>query len=260
MKPHIVAIIPARHGSTRLPGKPLIPLAGKPMVLHVVERANQARLVDRVIVATDDERVVDIVVAAGFEAQMTSTQHRTGTDRLAEVAARLEADIIVNVQGDEPLLAPDTIDAAIGPLLEDAEVLVATTCEPITCIEDVINPSVVKVVRDSMGFALYFSRSPIPFPRDEVLTRGSLGTALSTRPELFKLFAKHSGLYAFRRDSLIRFSSLPSSELERTESLEQLRLLENGLRIKVVPVHHRSIGIDTFEDLEQVRFLFSRSE
>jgi 3-deoxy-manno-octulosonate cytidylyltransferase (CMP-KDO synthetase) len=248
-----VAIIPARYASTRLPGKPLLEIAGRPMILHVVERALKASAINRVIVATDDERVRRAVTEAGYETMMTSPEHRTGTDRLAEVAAQIEAEIIVNVQGDEPLIEPATIDAAVAPLLADPAMVMSTTCEPIESAADALNPNVVKVVTDGNGFALYFSRSPLPFPRAEALQHGSLEAALRAQPELLKLFAKHTGLYVYRRDFLLTFARLASTPLERIESLEQLRALEHGCRIKVVAVEHRSISVDTPEDLERVR-------
>ena len=253
MSDSVVAIIPARYASTRLPGKPLVEIAGRPMILHVVERARLASSINRVIVATDDERVFRTVTAAGAEAIMTSPAHRTGTDRLAEVAAQLDAEIIVNVQGDEPLIEPATIEAAVAPLIADASIAMSTTCEPIESIADVLNPNVVKVVTDSEGFALYFSRSPIPFPRTEALQYSSLEAALRAQPQRLTLFAKHTGLYAYRRDFLLMFARLEPTPLERTESLEQLRALEHGYRIKVIKVAHRSIGVDTTEDLERVR-------
>ncbi|HZS05073.1 MAG TPA: 3-deoxy-manno-octulosonate cytidylyltransferase [Blastocatellia bacterium] len=253
MNHHVVAIIPARYASTRLPGKPLVEIAGRPMILHVVERARLAPSISRVIVATDDERVLLAVAEAGAEAMMTSPDHASGTDRLAEVAAQLNADIIVNVQGDEPLIEPATIEAAVAPLIENSAIVMATTCEPIESIEDALNPNVVKVVTDRDGFALYFSRSPIPFPRAEALAHGSVEAALRARPELLGVFAKHTGLYAYRRDFLLKYARLEPTPLERTESLEQLRALEHGYRIKVVKVAHRSIGVDTPGDLERVR-------
>lgn len=261
MPRRIVAVIPARYTSTRLPGKPLIDLAGKPMIMRVVERTRMVAAIDRVIVATDDERVWRVVKEAGEEAMMTSPDHQTGTDRLAEVAAGLDAEIIVNVQGDEPLIEPATIEAALAPLVEDASILMATTCEPIEMVADVLSPNVVKVVTDRDGFALYFSRQPVPFPRAEVNEHGSLAAALAARPALLKLFAKHTGLYVYRRDFLFTYAQLAPTPLERTELLEQLRVLEHGYRIKVVRSAHRSIGVDTPEDLERVRRLFAhRSE
>jgi 3-deoxy-manno-octulosonate cytidylyltransferase (CMP-KDO synthetase) len=255
MNQRITAIIPARYASTRLPGKPLLEIAGRPMILHVVERAKQVSSISRVIVATDDIRVLNAVIAAGEEAMMTSPAHVSGTDRLAEVAAQLDADIIVNVQGDEPLISPATIEAAIAPLMENAAIVMATTCEPLESVEDLLNPNVVKVVTDCDGFALYFSRSPIPFPRAEALAHGSPEAALRARPELLRLFAKHTGMYVYRRDFLLKYAGWESTPLERAESLEQLRALEHGCRIRVVKVAHRSPGVDTPEDLERVRNL-----
>lgn len=260
MNQRITAIIPARYASTRLPGKPLLEIAGRPMILHVVARAGEVSAISRVIVATDDERVLKAVLAAGAEAVMTSPDHVSGTDRLAEVAARLDAEIIVNVQGDEPLIAPATIEAAIAPLLADDSIVMATTCEPIASVEDLLNPNVVKVVTDPAGFALYFSRSPIPFPRAEALAHGSPEAALRARPELLARFAKHTGLYVYRRDFLLQYAGWESTPLERLESLEQLRVLEHGCKIKVVKVAHRSPGVDTPEDLERVRELMKAQQ
>jgi 3-deoxy-manno-octulosonate cytidylyltransferase (CMP-KDO synthetase) len=255
MNHKVVAIIPARYASTRLPGKPLIEIAGKPMILRVVERARQAATISRVIVATDDQRVFQAVANADEEAVMTSPNHATGTDRLAEVAAKLDAEIIVNVQGDEPLIEPSTIEAAVAPLIADPSIVMSTTCEPIESAEDALKPNVVKVVVDRAGFALYFSRNPIPFPRAAVLEHGSIGAALRARPELLKTFNKHTGLYAYRRDFLLTYAKLPPTTLEQSEALEQLRALEHGYKIKVVPVAHRSIGVDTPEDLDLARRL-----
>lgn len=254
---HITAIIPARYASSRLPGKPLLEIVGKPMILHVVERARLVKAIDRVIVATDDERIFQVVTAAGAEARMTSPAHQTGTDRLAEVAAQLESEIIINVQGDEPFIEPSTIEAALQPLLDDDSIVMATTCEPILSAADVLNPNVVKVVTDQAGWALYFSRQPIPFPRAEVLAHGSLTAALEAQPELLSLFAKHTGLYVYRREFLLTYAHLPQTPLERSEALEQLRALEHGYHIKVVSTAHRSIGIDTPEDLVTARTLVS---
>ena len=253
----VVAIIPARYASSRLPGKPLLEMAGRPMILHVTAQARRARGIDRVIVATDDERVYEAVAAAGEEAWMTSPAHRTGTDRLAEVAASLTEEIIVNVQGDEPLISPATIEAALAPLLADPAIEMSTTAEPIESVEDVLNPNVVKVVTDGAGFALYFSRSPIPFPRAAVQAAGSIEAALRAQPDLLGLYAKHTGLYVYRREFLLRYARLAPTPLESQELLEQLRALEHGGRIRVVRVAHRSIGVDTPEDFERVRALLS---
>jgi 3-deoxy-manno-octulosonate cytidylyltransferase (CMP-KDO synthetase) len=249
----VIAIIPARYASTRLPGKPLLEIGGKAMILRVVECATAVNSIHQVIVATDDQRIFEVVTQAGYEAMMTRTDHQTGTDRLAEVAEKLDAEIIVNVQGDEPFIEAATIEAALKPLLLDEKIMMATTCEPIDAVADVMNPNVVKVVRDQENFALYFSRNPIPYLRSEVQTHGSMENALHTKPELLKSFFKHTGLYVYRREFLLEYAKMAPTFLEQAEALEQLRVLENGFRIKVVEVAHRSIGIDTPEDLEKVR-------
>lgn len=256
MKDEVVAVIPARYASSRLPGKPLADIAGRPMIVRVAERARQARLVSRVIVASDDIRIISAVKSAGFEALPTSAEHSTGTDRIAEVARNLSENIIVNLQGDEPLLSPTTIDAAVEPLMSDPELLMTTTCEPLGSARDLMDPNAVKVVVDACGNALYFSRSPIPYPRDFVLRYGSLIDAISAEPALLDSFNRHTGLYAYRRDFLLRFASMPRSPLEQLESLEQLRALEAGIRIRVVRCSERSLGVDTPEDLERARRLF----
>lgn len=257
MNSKVVAIIPARYASTRLPGKPILDIGGKPMVVRVAERARQVSSINRIIIATDDQRIFDAVAAAGEEVMMTSPDHQTGTDRLAEVAAKLDAEIIVNVQGDEPLIEPATIEAAIAPLLADNSIVMSTTSEPIESDADLLNPNVVKVVTDPEGFALYFSRSPIPFPRSAVQAHGSIEAALAARPELLSQYAKHTGMYVYRREFLLNYAKLPSTPLEQSELLEQLRALEHGYKIKVVKVTHRSIGVDTPEDLERVRQIFN---
>ena len=229
------------------------------MILHVVERALGASNVSRAIVATDDERILSCVQDAGREAVMTSKLHRSGSDRLAEVAATLdEADVIVNVQGDEPLISPETIERAVDELLNADEAQIVTTCEALTA-EDVLSADVVKVVMDAGGRALYFSRSPIPYPRDAVKKHGSLEKALRHDATLLATFRKHTGLYVYRRGFLLEYSAWPQSELERTESLEQLRALERGAIIKVVEASAPSIGVDTAEDLERVRAILEVS-
>ena len=253
MKGEAVAIIPARYSSTRLPGKPLLPLARIPMIMHVVERASRACLVSRVIVATDDERIAEAVEAHGGESRMTSPNLTSGTDRVAEVAAQLDSEFIVNVQGDEPLIEPSTIDAAIEPLIKDQQIQISTTSEPIDSVEDLFNPGVVKVVSDARGFALYFSRSPIPYAR---LAGGlTLEDLLRADPALLSNYRKHSGLYAYRAGFLRQFARMEPSPLERLEALEQLRAIENGFEIRVVRVEHRSIGVDTRQDYERVKRL-----
>ena len=254
-----IAIIPARYESTRLPGKPLLPLAGKSLVLWVVERALAARQVVRAIVATDDERIFEVVTGAGYEAVMTRGDHPSGTDRVAEVAQSLARDqIIVNVQGDEPLISPQTIDAAIDALTNSDEVQIATTCEPIVHPAEVTDPNVVKVVTDPNGRALYFSRSPVPFPEASVRRHGSMAAALVNEPQLLAQFKKHTGLYVYRREFLLEFASWPPSALEQAEKLEQLRALERGVRIKVVAAASASIGVDTAHDLERVRAILEQ--
>jgi 3-deoxy-manno-octulosonate cytidylyltransferase (CMP-KDO synthetase) len=204
-----------------------------------------------VIVATDDERIVEAVSAHGGEALMTSPNHTSGTDRVAEVSAQLDSDIVVNVQGDEPLIEPSTIDAAIAPLVEDSRIQISTTSEPISAVEDVFSSSVVKVVTDARGFALYFSRSPIPYSR--IAGEMTLEASLRADAALLSAYRKHSGLYAYRAEFLRQYAGLEPSALERLEALEQLRAIENGFRIRVVRVEHRSIGVDTMRDFERVR-------
>jgi 3-deoxy-manno-octulosonate cytidylyltransferase (CMP-KDO synthetase) len=261
-KPHknVVAIIPARYQSTRLPGKALEEIAGKPMICWVVERTMSAATVSRVIVATDDERIFDSVTSRGYEAMKTSTHHASGTDRIAEVAEKLEdAELIVNVQGDEPMIAPDTIDRAVTALSEAkanaTQPGIATTWETIETAADVLDRNVVKIVVDESGRALNFSRSPIPHPDAAVKRYGSIEMALEKEPTLVHLFRKHTGLYVYVRDVLLEFARWPQSELERRESLEQLRALEHGVIVRAVKAVCPSIGVDTLTDLQRVRSL-----
>ena len=244
MTARVVAVVPARWGSTRLPGKPLADIGGKPMVRHVVERAARARAVERVIVATDDERIAAAVRGFGGEVVMTGAGFATGTDRVAHVAAGLpEADIVVNVQGDEPLLEPAMIDEAVQPLLADAALPVGTLARRIVDPAELSAPGVVKVVADRRGRALYFSRAPVPFARDLA------PAALVGRGAAFA----HVGLYVFRRDFLLRFPLLPRTVLEEVEQLEQLRILEHGFPIAVTVTAYASIAVDTEADLVRVR-------
>jgi 3-deoxy-manno-octulosonate cytidylyltransferase (CMP-KDO synthetase) len=243
MGSRVVAIIPARYESTRLPGKPLADIQGQPMIQRVYERAARAPGVDRVLVATDDARIRDAVKRFGGEAVMTSAAHRTGTDRIAEVAAELDADVIVNVQGDLPLLDPAVVASAIAPLRADPGLPMATIKTAIRSDEELRNPNVVKVVTDRDGFALYFSRSPLPYWRDGLPAEG--------------LAHKHIGLYVYRRDFLLTFARLEATPLEQAEQLEQLRALEWGFRIKVVEVAAASIEVDTLRDLERARAMLA---
>ncbi len=250
-----VAVIPARYSSTRLPGKPLLDISGKPLILWVAERALSARSVSRAIVATDDQRIFDAVTSAGFEAMMTSADHLSGTDRVAEVARNLDVEIIVNVQGDEPLIEPETIDRAVNELQANREVLMATTSEPIDTVVEVLNPAVVKVVIDGDGYATSFSRNPIPWPNQAVARHGSIEAALGREPALLFSFRKHTGLYVYRREFLLQFAGWPQSDAERAESLEQLRALDRRVRIRVVEAASPSIGVDTADDLARVRII-----
>lgn len=243
----ITAIIPARYGSTRFEGKALADILGKPMIQHVYERAVRTPLVSEVAVATDDERIAAVVRGFGGRAEMTSSRHETGTDRLAEVAARLDSDIIVNVQGDEPLIEPAMINEAIEPLVSDPLLLMSTLRSRIKSLHDFLSPNVVKVVTDWEGYALYFSRSPLPNFRDkwndlkdDAFASGRL------------LCYKHVGLYVYRREFLLQFAQMSPTYLEMAEKLEQLRVLENGYRIKVLETSHDSIGVDTPGDLDAV--------
>jgi len=255
---NVIAIIPARYASTRLPGKMLRDIGGKPLIVHTVERARAATSVSHVIVATDDERIRDAVIAAGCPAVMTSSEHQSGSDRIAEVAATLpDGSIIVNVQGDEPLISPETIDRAVQALVSDPTADISTVCEPLTSLHDeLLNFNVVKVVCAEDGRALYFSRSPMPFPREASLRHGGdRNRAFENEPELFQNYRKHAGLYVYRREYLLEFTRLPQTRLEKLEALEQLRALENGAKIVVVEAAGASVGVDTEEDLEKVRTL-----
>jgi 3-deoxy-D-manno-octulosonate cytidylyltransferase len=238
----VVVVIPARYGSTRLPGKPLVQLAGKPMIQRVYERAKLAKQANQVIVATDDERIVKAVEAFGGEARLTRTDHRTGTERVAEVAAHVEGDIFVNVQGDEPLLDPAAVDAAVSSLLEEPAASISTVATPIRTPGDIMDPNVVKTVLDFDGNALYFSRAPIPWVRD-------------TASKTLVRHLKHLGLYVFQREALLEYATLPQGELERIEQLEQLRWMENGWKIRVAEVEHDAVSVDVPEDVGRVEKL-----
>ena len=241
----VLAVIPARYASSRLPGKPLVSLAGKPMIQHVCERVRRAERVSRVLVATDDERILQVVAGFGGEAVMTRADHHTGTERVAEVAASSagrDAEILVNVQGDEPLIDPAAVDAAVEALETDPAVLVGTLAVPIDRPAEIMDPNIVKVVLDFEGNALYFSRAPIPWVR---------GNGVPVRAH----HLKHLGLYVFRRAALLEFPTLPQGELEKLEQLEQLRWLENGYKIRVAETTYDSISVDVAEDVPRVEKL-----
>ncbi|MDI3547371.1 MAG: 3-deoxy-manno-octulosonate cytidylyltransferase synthetase [Halanaerobiales bacterium] len=237
----IVAIIPARYASTRFPGKALADIKGKPMIEHVYQRVAMVEEINRIIVATDDERIYQRVRDFGGEVVMTSPDHQSGTDRIAEVARELECDLVVNVQGDEPLLFPEMVREAIQPFYQEKDLPMGTLKKKIEDEEELTNPNVVKVVTDNQGNALYFSRYPIPYPRNEGAD-----------------YFKHIGLYVYQRDFLLEYTRLPRTPLEKTESLEQLRALENGYRIRVVETGYNSIGVDTPEDIIKVREFLER--
>ncbi len=240
----VVGVVPARYASTRLEGKVLADIGGKPMIQHVWERASQAELVDEVLIAVDDIRVREAAEGFGARAVMTSSSHTCGTERVEEATAGSDAEIVVNIQGDEPFIWPGTIDEAIQPLLDDPSIPMATVMRRILLEEELQDPSVVKVVTDLEGFALYFSRSLLPYPR---------------KRDRFEAF-EHLGIYSFRKDFLSKFVRLEPTPLEQTEMLEQLRALENGHRIKVVLTKYEgeTLSVDTAEDLERARELYKR--
>lgn len=244
--PSVIVVIPARYESSRFPGKPLAVIAGRPMIEHVYRRAAGARAIARVLVATDDERICRAVEAFGGEAMMTRADHATGTDRLAEVAGRLACDIIVNVQGDEPLVMPAMIEQAVAPLVADPGLQMASLRHRLAGRDEYMDPNVVKVVVDRQDYALYFSRAPIPHVR----------AGEATPAEAWR----HIGLYAYRRGFLPRFAALAPTPLERRERLEQLRALEHGIRIKVVETAHAAVGVDTPADLDRVARLLAEAE
>lgn len=246
----VVAVIPARYASTRFPGKPLALIQGKAMIEHVYRRVVAAESVNRVIVATDDERIAEVVSNFGGEVMLTRTDHPTGTDRLAEVAWQLSAELVVNVQGDEPLIDPRMIDQAVTPLLRDSSLHMGTLATEIKLLDDFYDPNVVKVVRDRNGQALYFSRGPIPWPRD--LTREQLASILPC-PE----FLRHIGLYVYRRDLLLAYPQWPKTPLEKLENLEQLRALEQGIRLHVELTDADCHGVDTPADLDRISRMIS---
>ena len=237
----VLAVIPARYGSTRLPGKPLAMVAGKPMIQHVYEGVKRAKRVTEVVVATDDQRIVDAVRACGGNAVMTNPEARSGTDRVAEVAFANAETVVINIQGDEPLVHPEMVDQLAAFLEQNQSVPMASLMTRLRRAEDLANPNVVKVVIDREGFALYFSRAPIPWQRANP----------PARPATEYVY-KHLGIYGYQRDFVLRFPKLPPTELEQLEQLEQLRALEHGHRIKMMETPHETFGVDTPEDLQKV--------
>ncbi len=243
----VLVVIPARYGSTRFPGKALADLAGKPLIVRVAANAAGIIGADAVIVATDDSRIDEAVRAAGFRCEMTA-DHATGTDRIGEVAARHQADIILNLQGDEPLLDCGDIDRLISSMRDDPDIDIATCAHLFADEASWRDPNNVKVIRDALGQALYFSRAPIP------------GTFPGADVQAHERASRHVGIYAFRRKALQRFLALDRTPLEMTEGLEQLRALENGMRIKVLDIANAPVGVDTPEDLEKVRLLWQQQK
>ncbi|MCL4548680.1 MAG: 3-deoxy-manno-octulosonate cytidylyltransferase [Bacteroidetes bacterium] len=246
----IVGIIPARFASSRLMGKPLADIGGKPMIQHTYQSAKKSKLLDKVIIAVDDDKVYRVVKDFGAEVYMTPKNCTSGSDRIALVAQQIQdAAIIVNIQGDEPFIKGKMIDQAIEPLLFDKKVSVSTLARRIANVEEMKSPSVVKVVFDYNNFALYFSRSPIPFVRDAKSNLEKIQSA-----EIYK----HIGLYVYRRDALLKFTNLKPTDLEQIEKLEQLRFLENGMRVKIVYTEYDSLSVDTPKDLELARRFYER--
>ena len=246
--PSVLVVIPARYASTRFPGKPLAPISGKPMIQHVVENVRLATLPSRIVVATEDPRIKSVVEAFGAEAILTRPDHRTGTDRIAEVATHIPADIYINVQGDEPVIDPGTVDSVAAAMAEDDSIQLATPCAAITVPREIMDPNIVKVVQDFDGRALYFSRAPIPWVRD-------------TGDRVAAKHWKHVGLYGYRRETLLEFPTLPPGELERIEQLEQLRWLENGFHMHVVETMYNAVSVDVPTDIQKVeKLLQSRAK
>ncbi len=245
----VIGVIPSRYASTRLPAKALIDIKGKPMVRRVYEQAKKASLVNRVVVATDDERIARVVRNFGGEVVMTSSDILSGSDRVAAVAEQIEGNIFVNIQGDEPLIDPRMIDQGVSILKNDSNVLAGTLVRRIEDPRDLQNPAIVKVVRDAHGDALYFTRSVVPFQRDE---KDRSSWVLKTP------YYKHIGLYVFRRDFLQEFSRLKQGPLEEAEKLEQLRILEAGYRIRTAVTEYDSIPVDTSDDVAKVLQLLER--
>ncbi len=246
----IVGIIPARFGSSRLMGKPLASIGGKPMIQHTYESCLKSKLLNKVVVAVDDEKVAQVIQDFGGTAIMTPKTVSTGSDRIAVAAKQIEdIEIIVNIQGDEPFIRGDMIDQAVEPLLFDSSVQITTLAKRIESIDDLKSPAVVKVVFDYQNYAMYFSRSPIPFIRDAKTNLEKI-----TKFDIYK----HIGLYAYRKEALFKFTSFEQTDLEEAEKLEQLRILENGMKIKVVETEYETLSVDTPEDLERARNYYNR--
>lgn len=232
-----VVVIPARLESTRLPNKVILDIGGKPLIQRVFEQVKKSKKVSDIFIATDSEKIIKIVESFGGKAILTSSKHQSGTDRISEAVQNLETDFIINVQGDEPLISPNLIDSLISVLENDDEVSFVSAMRKIDNLEDLDNPNCVKVITDFSQNAIYFSRSKIPFSRDND----------------FQNYFQHIGIYGYKKDFLLKYSQLPQTVLEQTEKLEQLRAIENGFKIRMVETEYKSIGVDTLADLEKVR-------
>jgi 3-deoxy-manno-octulosonate cytidylyltransferase (CMP-KDO synthetase) len=248
-----VGVIPARYGSSRLPGKPLADLQGKPLLYHVYHRASRALTLREVWIATDDERVFDAAQSFGAKVRMTGRDHRSGTDRIAELVDGIEADIIVNIQGDEPLIDFAAIDHAVRLLERDSRADMSTLMAPIDDPAELLDPNVVKVIADQRGYAIYFSRAPIPYPRTKNRPGASILEIVEANPGMLKHFHRHIGLYAYRRSFLMQFIEWAPSPLELLEDLEQLRAVEHRANIRIDISRASIFGVDTPEDLERIR-------
>lgn len=241
-RPYIIGVIPARYASTRFPGKPLADIFGKPMIQWVYENSKKSKLLNEIIIATDDKRIFDTVRNFGGKVVHTSKRHKSGTDRICEAVEKIKCDTVVNIQGDEPFINAENIDKAIEPMLNDSKINVSTIAVKIDNHADIRNPNKVKVVFDKNNFALYFSRSVIPYPRNE------------------SQYYKHIGLYVYRKKFLLEFAKMKRTKLEICEELEQLRILENGYKIKVIEVKEDSISVDTPSDLKKIKIHYKRRQ
>ena len=247
----ILAVIPARWASTRFPGKPIADILGKPMVQWVSEQAQKASLITEVVIATDDKRIYDVVLDFGGKAVMTSPSHQSGTDRVAEAVRNIECDIVVNVQGDEPLIPSENIDLVVKPLLDSGELSVSTLMTAIRSRSEMLDPNICKVVVDNVGCALYFTRAPIPYNRDYgCMNKSKIDNETGANQMI--LGYKHIGVYAYKKSFLLKFSNMKTSELENTEKLEQLRILENRYSIQVVETKQNSIAVDHPNDVDKI--------
>lgn len=256
MEDKVLGIIPARYKSTRLEGKPLVKIEGNTLIYHVYKRSSQAKELNDLIVATDDERIFHEVKSFGGKALMTSPYHNSGTERVAEVAENSDAQIVINIQGDEIFIRAEMIDELVKSLKSDPDLFMATYMTRITDMDELDNPHIVKVITDSQSYAIYFSRNAIPYPMLNVPVHiSTVKELVSYKNELIAFYRKHIGIYGYQRNFLLHFTKLKPTPLEQIERLEQLRAIENGIKIKVLETDHPMIGIDTEEDLKRVQAL-----